>query len=75
MTRRCRWSAGFDMHAADGRCWWVRVGRQKSVLTARLAILCGCETVYRGKDGREPRAYLVGSGRVYVYTDSVVIRP
>lgn len=75
MTRRCRWKVCYEATRADGRVWAVQAGRQPWVLTPHVSILAPSETVYRGPTAKQPRAYLTGNGRVFVYALSVVIRP
>lgn len=54
----------YEASRSDGRVWAVKVGRRW-----RLASHVRCEgvtleTVYKGLNARQPRAYLTGRGRV-----------
>lgn len=60
----------FCMHRVDGRVWYVQIGRGKWKM-ARAVVLRvpTVATVYRGRDARQPKAYLRGTCSRAVWTD------
>lgn len=62
----------FESHAEDGKVWAIRT---KGKWIRVTHVLCGVpvETVYRGSNARQPKAYLVGEGHVIVGKERAVI--
>ncbi len=53
----------FDNHATDGKVWAVRTkGVWRRFKTVRTNVPMA--TVYRGREARQPRAFLTGFGRL-----------
>jgi hypothetical protein len=55
----------FKQHSADGLVWWVR-HRGKWKTARSVSVQCEVRTVYRGKTGRQPHAFLQCLGSVVV---------
>lgn len=55
----------FEAHAKDGRVWAIR-HRGRWLRTAYVSVEAPTETVYRGKDARQPKAFLQCRGPVVV---------
>lgn len=47
----------FEAHARDGRVWAVR-HKGRWMRARRLVVEAPTETVYRGREARQPKAYL-----------------
>jgi hypothetical protein len=62
----------FEAHRKDGRVWAVRQGRGWR-LTRAVDVLVPTNTVYRGPQARQPRAYLEGIGVVRGNQDAMTI--
>ena len=59
--------------APQGRIWAVRDGHQW--LTAKcVRILIEMQTVFKGIDARQPKAYLAGVGVAHLAGDTITIR-
>lgn len=63
MARSLRVLICFDAHAKHKRVWAVRVGA-KWRTTKHVVCDVPTFTVYRGPCARQPRAYLLGYGKV-----------
>lgn len=65
----------FENHATDGLVWALKVGR---TWTRHREIVCFAplKTVYKGREARQPRAYMVGEGVIgyEMANDRTVIR-
>ena len=57
--------------AKDGRIWAVRT-RGKWFTARRVQIGIAMETVFRGRDAMQPKAYLQGIGVVRAYGDGTI---
>lgn len=74
MTRRLI-TLCFEADAPDGLVWGLRIGRRWHRAAHLVIDGVTLETVYRGLDARQPRAYLTGRGRVWWSRDTAVIQP
>jgi hypothetical protein len=64
----------FDKDRPNGEVWAVRDGYYWHVASA-VSIQVPMTTVYRGRKGRQPRAYLTGRGRVTWCGSRAVLTP
>lgn len=61
-----------EFDATKGRIWMVKTrGLRINAHTVELHVLV--TTVFKGKDARQPKAYLEGRGRVHVSGGRVII--
>lgn len=51
----------FDSHASDGQVWSIRAGRTWH-RAADVRIHIPMQTVYKGPQAKQPKAYLKGQG-------------
>lgn len=63
----------FDAHAEDGCVWAVREGNKWHVCK-EIDIRTPLVTVYKGREARQPKAYLVGRGSVSGTPERLTIR-
>ena len=62
----------FDHHGRDGKVWAVREGNTWHRLR-HVRVMLPMETVYRGPQSQQPKAYLVAEGRLTVKGDRGVL--
>ena len=63
-----------NVRAGDPDVWTVHMS-DRCIQTPLAECRVSVTTVYKGPAARQPRAYLRGRGRVFVYKDYVVIVP
>ena len=64
----------FDNHAEDGCVWAVREGKRWH-RAALIDIHVPMQSVYRGPNARQPRAYFLARGQVTRSGDRLILTP
>lgn len=58
--------------AKDGSVWTVHLS-DKCIPTMKVKVEVPVETIFKGLEASQPRAFLKGKGRVFVYKNEVRI--